>query len=296
MATLDDRLLGEKLDYYCSSSEDEGEDQAEHDDEVKHHPGKGLNVEGRAVNTGPKGVINDWRRYKQLEAEGKEEAKRERERLYRNLAPTVMSPDERKKLQQQKMEECEERERCSGDEEEEEFLQRYRARRMAEMQCRLAGKPMYGQVYELADGEAFVAVVDGAPICTPVAVHVWAPGVPACKALNGCFTCLAASYPSVKFCCVRVETCGASRRFERRALPALLVYRGGELVGNFPRISDQLGDDFFAGDLEGFMQEYGLLPQPGEGIDSACHPSEVGKMSTSVAAKRLHTKGRDIDG
>lgn len=24
MATLDDKLLGEKLDYYCSSSEDEG--------------------------------------------------------------------------------------------------------------------------------------------------------------------------------------------------------------------------------------------------------------------------------
>ena len=26
MATLDDKLLGEKIHYYCSSSEDEGED------------------------------------------------------------------------------------------------------------------------------------------------------------------------------------------------------------------------------------------------------------------------------
>jgi len=30
MATLDDKLLGEKLHYYCSSSEDEGEN----DDEI----------------------------------------------------------------------------------------------------------------------------------------------------------------------------------------------------------------------------------------------------------------------
>lgn len=29
MATLDDRLLGEKLQYYCSSSEDEDEDDEE---------------------------------------------------------------------------------------------------------------------------------------------------------------------------------------------------------------------------------------------------------------------------
>ena len=32
-----------------------------------------------------------------------------------------------------------------------------------------------------------------------------------------------------------------------------------------------------------------------QGVDSACHPAEVGEMSTSVAAKRLHMKGRGID-
>ena len=31
------------------------------------------------------------------------------------------------------------------------------------------------------------------------------------------------------------------------------------------------------------------------GVDSTCHPSEVGEMRTSVAAKKLHTKGRGID-
>ena len=32
------------------------------------------------------------------------------------------------------------------------------------------------------------------------------------------------------------------------------------------------------------------------GVDSACHSSEVGKMSTSVAVEKLHTKGRGING
>jgi hypothetical protein len=35
MATLDDKLLGEKLHYYCSSSEDEGEDDDDDGDKVK---------------------------------------------------------------------------------------------------------------------------------------------------------------------------------------------------------------------------------------------------------------------
>ena len=38
MATLDDKLLGEKLDYYCSSSEDEGyRDREEESHENDEH-------------------------------------------------------------------------------------------------------------------------------------------------------------------------------------------------------------------------------------------------------------------
>ena len=78
MATLDDKLLGEKLHYYCSSSEDEGEDSEE-------TPGGGGGAggggggstslttsrdwDGSSANTGPKGVIKDWQRFKQLETE-----------------------------------------------------------------------------------------------------------------------------------------------------------------------------------------------------------------------------------
>ena len=75
MATLDDKLLGEKLHYYCSSSEDEGEEE----ERTSGGGGGGAggasaltttrDWDGTSANTGPKGVIKDWQRYKQLETE-----------------------------------------------------------------------------------------------------------------------------------------------------------------------------------------------------------------------------------
>lgn len=47
----------------------------------------------------------------------------------------------------------------------------------------------------------------------------------------------------------------------KRGVPALLVYRGGMLIGNFIRLSDELGDDFFAADVESFLAEHGMLPE-----------------------------------
>ena len=77
MATLDDKLLGEKLHYYCSSSEDEGEDSEESGvvrdgaGGVGSSSGVATSTEwdGSSANTGPKGVIKDWQRFKQLETE-----------------------------------------------------------------------------------------------------------------------------------------------------------------------------------------------------------------------------------
>ena len=71
MATLDDKLLGEKLHYYCSSSEDEdGDEQGEGRGAAEAAPPP---PNSGGANTGPKGVIEDWRRFKQLETEKREE-------------------------------------------------------------------------------------------------------------------------------------------------------------------------------------------------------------------------------
>ncbi|KAH0615602.1 hypothetical protein JD844_005056 [Phrynosoma platyrhinos] len=247
MTTLDDKLLGEKLQYYYSSSEDEDSEKEEKDEESHSIRDPTIPTEmmvssdGSAVNTGPKGVINDWRRFKQLETEQREEQCREMERLIKKLSMTCRMLHE------------------SAD--DEAFLQQYRQQRMEEMRQQLHSGQQFKQVFEIQNGEAFLDAVDKGPKNTLVMIHIYEDEVPGSEALDGCMICLAAEYPMVKFCRVRSSLIGTSARFATSALPALLVYKGGELVGNFVRITDQLGEDFFAGDLEAFLQECGLLPE-----------------------------------
>jgi hypothetical protein len=47
------------------------------------------------------------------------------------------------------------------------------------------------------------------------------------------------------------------------------VYKAGQLVGNFVRVSEELGNDFFSEDVESFRLEHGMLP------DKSCVPSII---------------------
>lgn len=46
-----------------------------------------------------------------------------------------------------------------------------------------------------------------------------------------------------------------------QVLPALLVYKAGELLGNFLAVTKHFNEEFFATDVEAFLNEYGLLPE-----------------------------------
>lgn len=65
MTTLDDKILGEKLQYYYSSSEDEGSDNEDEEGEVKtirdatvNEPEIDYSLDGSAVNTGSRHKYN----------------------------------------------------------------------------------------------------------------------------------------------------------------------------------------------------------------------------------------------
>ncbi|KAM6337095.1 roquin-2 isoform 3-T5 [Alca torda] len=275
MTALDDKLLGEKLQYYYSSSDGEDEDSEKEDKEAESTVPESvgeveLSSDGSAVNTGPKGVINDWRRFKQLETEQRQEQRREMERLIKKLSMTCRShlDEETDKQKQKELQEkingkmtLQEYNMIHNDEDDEEFLQRYRKQRMEEMRQQLYSGQQFKQVFEITSGESFLDTVDKEHKSTLIMIHIYEDDIPGTESLNGCMICLAAEYPTVKFCRVKSSLIGASARFTNNALPALLVYKAGELIGNFVRITDQLGEDFFAVDLEAFLQECGLLPE-----------------------------------
>ncbi|XP_075869971.1 phosducin-like protein isoform X2 [Nelusetta ayraudi] len=271
MTTLDDKILGEKLQYYCSSSEDEGSDNEDGEGESKtirdataSEPEIYQSTDGSAVNTGPKGVINDFRKYKQMKVEQKQEQKREMERLIKKLSMTCRSDldlekDEEKKKQLQEKIKDKVRLQTHDDDDDEAFLQQYRMQRMEEMKRHHYTVKRFAQVFELNDGQDFLDALDKEDRHTIVIIHIYEPDVPGCEAMRGSLLCLAQEYTRIKFCSVRSSCISTSELFRDSALPALLVYQGGDMVGNFVRLTDQLGDDFFAVDVEVLLQEHGLL-------------------------------------
>ncbi|KAG9338434.1 hypothetical protein JZ751_025838 [Albula glossodonta] len=206
-----------------------------------------------ATHTGPKGVINDWRKFK-LESEDHDSLPPNKRELLRQMS-NPKSEDERlnRKMSMQEYEMIkEEDERC---------LRKYRKQCMQEMHERLSFGPTYEGMYELESGEAFLEVIEKEHHHTVVVVHIYEDGVAGCDVLDGCLTCLSAEYPSVKFCKIRASCTGAGDRFSDGVLPTMLVYKGGELLGNFLSVTKNFNEEFFATDVEAFLNEYGLLPE-----------------------------------
>lgn len=265
MATLEDKILGEKLQNYCSSSEDEGDEGSRSGDEegnvskmcpVSADPPPINNWNGSATNTGPKGVLEDWKRFKELEAQNREELAKERIALAKKLTLTVKTARE----------EEEEKEVDELGEElneliDEGFLMKYQQQRMQELMSQLQKVPKFGKLLTLKSREEFLNAIDKEDIKVKVIIHIYSNGVKACETMDGCLSILASDYPAVKFCRIAADITGLSRHFRIDGVPALLVYKGGQIIGNFVKLANELGEDFFATDVEKFLIEYGMLPE-----------------------------------
>lgn len=267
MATLEDKILGEKLQNYCSSSEDEGGSDYEDSrsgDEEGNPPAPKQSAEpppvnswsGSASNTGPKGVLEDWRRYKQLEAESRVELEKERIALAKKLTLTVKP--EREAAEDKKTEELEDELNELIDE---EFLLKYQQQRMQELMNQLHKTPKFGKIINLTTQEEFLNAIDKEDQKVQVIIHIYNNKQKACETMDGCLKVLAADYPTTKFCRIAVDVTGLSRHFRVEGVPALLVYKAGQIIGNFVQLATELGNDFFATDVERFLIEYGMLPE-----------------------------------
>lgn len=146
-------------------------------------------------------------------------------------------------------------------EEDEGCLKKYRRRCMQEMHEKLSFGPKFDGVHDLDSGEAFLEVIEKEHHTTVVVVHIYKAGVKGCEELNNCLDCLATEYPTVKFCRIDAVASGAGERFSDEVLPTLLVYKAGELLGNFLACTQHLTEEFFATDVEAFLNSYGLLPE-----------------------------------
>lgn len=141
------------------------------------------------------------------------------------------------------------------------ILLEFQQQRMREM-LEHCGKPkIFGTVISLANGDEFLNAIDNEDKSIVIIVHIYENKLLACKTMNRCLDELAHTYKSVKFCKIASSVAGMSANFKISGIPALLVYKSGNLIGNFVRLTDELGgDEFFPSDIEGFLIEHAILP------------------------------------
>ena len=242
MATLDDKLLGEKTHYYCDSSDEEtGRDGDEEKgpkvtkssiskltSNVEPEPGddwKGystnvsiaissvcIKINAVSFQTGPKGVINDFQRWKQLEAEKSVANDVERLALAKKLSmvcKTLEQEEEEKKANTRVDEEMDQLLENSDT-----FLEEYMRRRMEEMSQKKQTKRCFGKAVRLNSGAEFLNEIEKeneSDVC--IICHIFSFGIPECVMINKYFEQLAQFFKETKFISIEVASVGMSQHF-----------------------------------------------------------------------------------
>ena len=120
--------------------------------------------------------------------------------------------------------------------------------------------PKFGELVGLNTSDEFLHCVDAENKSVTIIIHIYEDKFKACKTMNKCIAKLAQEYPTVKFCKILSTVAGLSKKFKTTALPTLLVYKNGQVIGNFIRMGEEFGDEFYASDVESYLIEHALLP------------------------------------
>ncbi|CAL8086602.1 unnamed protein product [Calicophoron daubneyi] len=279
--SLDDKLLGEKVDNYCSESEDEGEsdgsdlsvDSKKEDAPSAPLPDTPAVMPDGQPQTGPKGVLSDYKKFQKLKAEKVLEEQRALMDYSKKHSMSCRSYNEDVAEEMRDKALAEALEKLDEDD---EFMVIYRQKRMHELKSVLDHLPVYEEVFELT-AENFVSEIDQAPGGVTVVVHIHEQENRACTKVNECFKELCKEYPHVKFCRIRASNAHLSYEFSRSGVPAILVYKKGELIGNLLKITQELGEEIYTNDLENYLIERGFLPDRTLGIlvNARLHPEKA---------------------
>ena len=122
-----------------------------------------------------------------------------------------------------------------------------------------ASRLRFGVVYPLAGCDQFLAAVEEEDKNVCVIILLYEPNGVGCVAAVKAVELLAREYVHVKFCTVRPSFISMSANFKLGGVSAILVYKGGQVLGNFVKLTIDLGCDFDSDDLKNYLIEHGIL-------------------------------------
>ncbi|XP_055693981.1 phosducin-like protein [Lutzomyia longipalpis] len=253
MDALEKKILGEKSENYCSSDEEDAGNaiRAVPDGEIPQQQPPSCPT--GTSNTGPKGVITDWREYKKLMAEARTADEHERMQQIHKMSQMGKTKAEAEKAAEDAELEAELAELMND-----ESILAFQRQRILEITAKVGTRNTFGHVIQLKSADDFLDAVEKEEYST-VVVHIYENTIPACRRLNACLEELAREMPTVKFCTILSSNVKVSLKFRTTALPTLLAYKKNQIIGNFVQLVNELGDEFCSSDIENFLIEQGVI-------------------------------------
>jgi hypothetical protein len=115
------------------------------------------------------------------------------------------------------------------DDENDEILEQYMQKRLAEMQ-EYAKKPKFGTVVELRKQD-YIAEVTKAPQDVFVVLHLYQTYVEAANILARIFDNIAKKFPLVKF--MKIVATNCVENYKDVDVPGVIIYKNGQLIRQF---------------------------------------------------------------
>lgn len=248
MSTIEDKILDGPTIHYCDAGDDDirtgpdaGIDNNDPDsnadrrdvssmfvrpdqDTTSTRLANGVSGSGYSSNTGPKGVLEDFR-------------KQSAPRVTRNVDEQDLD-DEFNQL-------------MNDDTIIKTFVEK-----MVNQRSLL---PSFGAVIRLNNGPELLEAIDREHNEVTVLVHIYTRYSRSCKQVDKCLDELANELNHMKIVTIDASVTGLSDNFKQNGVPALLAYKGGSFLKSIVKIEDLLDKDFETRQLKDLLIDHGLL-------------------------------------
>lgn len=236
MSTIEDKLLDGPRIHYCEADNDDrrDEDDDQHiergdisslfqrppDDDKDGTFAQANSRSSGSTNTGPKGVIEDFKRRNEID---------NIEAEFQELLH------------------------------DESTINEYVSRRIAENKKLQSSLPTFGQVQHLQYGSQLLDAIDKENPNVLVIVHIYTTFSKSCANLNHCLNELAKDLENIKFVTLNANVTNLSNAFKENGVPALLAYKKGDLIKSLVKLEDLLDKDIEASQVKDLLSENGLI-------------------------------------
>lgn len=215
----------------------------------------------QSKNNGPKGVLNDYKKFKRMEALENEKEDIIRQARLLRIAQGYVRPDDASAqappsvLTYSVSNKTEDDDDDDDDDPDSAFMQQYRAQRFAQLSVRDT-RPTFDQLAYLSP-LAYVDEVNTIDTRTRVVVHLFEPFVSNCQLLNQQLETLAGKHVRVRF--IAVEASAADDEIDFKKLPVLLIYQQGQMQHSILNVHEALEGQYTYESVEWLLNEHHVL-------------------------------------